>query len=254
LDQQFKNVAEDKKDPFSIFSRTLGNVLGSLETIQAQHCQHMSDEFVIPFEKFRDIDCEEVGKMKLKYKDIKGEYDLSLHNLAKANQSQENARIQEAKQKRDERFNELTAYRELFKKAIANLEMKKNTELLPLLEKYWKEGFVSYTQSQAKIIQSSNLPEVDVNNYQYIPNPQFRSNFSKQNINDGDNNNNNNIDNNNNNNYIDYNNNNNNNIVNYNSDDDNTQVQQQLQQQQIFETNGNNNNDNNNNNNIVHDN
>ena len=38
----------------------------------------MKEEFVVPLEKFRDVDIAEVQKLKLKYKEAKSAYDVAV--------------------------------------------------------------------------------------------------------------------------------------------------------------------------------
>ena len=48
----------------------------------------MEEELVLPLEKFRDVDVEQVQKLKLKYKSQKTQFDLANHKLTKAQESQ----------------------------------------------------------------------------------------------------------------------------------------------------------------------
>ena len=85
--------------------------MGSLEQIQSEHLKRMEEELVLPLEKFRDIDIEGVQKLKLKYKNCKTQYDVACHRLNKAQDSQDQGKIQQAQQKKDAVSTNLTQLR-----------------------------------------------------------------------------------------------------------------------------------------------
>ena len=122
----------------------------------------MEEELVIPLEKFRDIDVEEVQKLKLKYKTAKTNYDISLRNLQKAKEKGDQNKIATAETKRDAAFTELQEMRQQLKFQVNNLEQKKQVNLLGCLESYWS-SYTSYASAQSQVLQQNTIKKIEWN-------------------------------------------------------------------------------------------
>ena len=111
LSDKLKDTKITQNDPFGLYIQKMGIAMGSLEQIQSEHLKRMEEELVLPLEKFRDIDIENVQKLKLKYKNTKTQYDVACHRLTKAQDSQDQGKIQQAQQKKDAVSTNLTQIR-----------------------------------------------------------------------------------------------------------------------------------------------
>merc|ERR1712130_165647 len=108
----------------------MGKGLSSLEQVCSEHLKRMEEELVTPLEKFRDNEVERVQKLKLKYYNSKTSYDVAMHKLTKAHESQDSAKIATAQQKKDAAYQILSDLRNDMKYQVNNLEQKKQQSLL----------------------------------------------------------------------------------------------------------------------------
>lgn len=123
LSDKLKDTKITQNDPFGLYIQKMGIAMGSLEQIQSEHLKRMEEELVLPLEKFRDIDIENVQKLKLKYKNGKTQYDVACHRLNKAQDSQDQGKIQQAQQKKDAVSATLTQLRNDIKVNISCINM-----------------------------------------------------------------------------------------------------------------------------------
>eukprot|EP01084_Bolivina_argentea_P229702 387628_1 len=68
LAEKLKSTKVTQNDPFTAYVKQMGVGLSSLEKVQSEHLKRMEEELVLPLERFRDVNVEEVQKLKLKYK------------------------------------------------------------------------------------------------------------------------------------------------------------------------------------------
>eukprot|EP01084_Bolivina_argentea_P288500 495171_1 len=156
LADKLNAVKISQNDPFGSYVQNMGTGLSKLENVQSEHLKRMEEELVIPLEKFRDVDVEQVQKLKLKYKSGKTQFDLSDHRLNKAQESQDQTKIQSAKEKRDAVYTELQALRNQMKFQVNNLEQKKQVSLLGCMEQYWS-SYSSFAAAQSNILSTNTI-------------------------------------------------------------------------------------------------
>eukprot|EP00490_Sorites_sp_Unknown_P022951 CAMPEP_0114660324 /NCGR_PEP_ID=MMETSP0191-20121206/19766_1 /TAXON_ID=126664 /ORGANISM="Sorites sp." /LENGTH=354 /DNA_ID=CAMNT_0001888497 /DNA_START=70 /DNA_END=1134 /DNA_ORIENTATION=+ len=162
LSEKLCAVKVTQNDPFGQYVTQMGKGFAQLESVQSEHLKRMEEELVIPLEKFRDIDVEEVQKLKLKYKTAKTNYDISLRNLQKAKEKGDQNKIATAETKRDAAFTELQEMRQQLKFQVNNLEQKKQVNLLGCLESYWS-SYTSYASAQSQVLQQNTIKKIEWN-------------------------------------------------------------------------------------------
>ena len=95
LANQLSSVRKTEDDAFSKFIAAMGQGVSKIEAIHSEHCTKMKELFVKPLERFRDVDIPKIQKLKLKYKQAKTNYDVSLSkwkaSLAKHNANKDGA-------------------------------------------------------------------------------------------------------------------------------------------------------------------
>jgi len=156
LADKLKATKITQNDPFGSYIQKMGVGLSTLEQVQSEHLKRMEEELVIPLEKFRDIDVEKVQKLKLKYKNGKTQFDIAAHKLAKAQESNDQSKIQPAQQKRDAVYTQLTQLRNDMKFQVNNLEQKKQVNLLGCMEQYWS-SYSAFASAQSNILSKNTI-------------------------------------------------------------------------------------------------
>mmetsp|Transcript_4119 Transcript_4119/g.3583 ORF Transcript_4119/g.3583 Transcript_4119/m.3583 type:complete len:292 (+) Transcript_4119:46-921(+) len=156
LADKLKDTKITQNDPFGLYIQKMGIAMTSLESIQSEHLKRMEEELVLPLEKFRDIDIEQVQKLKLKYKNCKTQYDVACHKLTKAQDSQDQNKIQQAQQKKDAVAANLQQLRNDIKFQVNNLEQKKQVNLLGCMEQYWT-SYASFAQAQSNVLSKNTI-------------------------------------------------------------------------------------------------
>merc|ERR1712228_413130 len=124
--------------------------------VQSEHLKRMEEELVIPLEQFRDVDVEQVQKLKLKYKNGKLKFDRASPAVTKAQESGDQNKIAAAQQKRDAALSILTQLRNDMKFQVNNLEQKKQVNLLGCMETYWS-SYSAFAQAQSNILSNNTI-------------------------------------------------------------------------------------------------
>merc|ERR1712130_556997 len=130
--------------------------LSNLEQVQSEHLKRMEEELVIPLEKFRDVDVEQVQALKLKYKNVKLKFDRASHAVTKAQESGDQTKIATAQQKKEAALSILTQLRNDMKFQVNNLEQKKQVNLLGCMETYWS-SYSAFAQAQSNILSNNAI-------------------------------------------------------------------------------------------------
>ena len=141
------------------------------QSIHSEHCEKMKNEFVAPLEKFRDVEINEVQKLKLRYKEAKSAYDVAVAKERAAKESGQATKMQQAFARKSETESQLKGMRDEFLKSVEALERQKNTELLGLVLDYW-EKYISFAKAQNNALQATPLPD-DIDASNYSPAAQF---------------------------------------------------------------------------------
>ncbi|ETO25897.1 hypothetical protein RFI_11239 [Reticulomyxa filosa] len=82
---------------------------------EQEYLNQLLNQLVIPLERFRDEDIEQVSALKWKYTNAKTEYDYAVNNVIKANKPDTTPeKLQDLKQKRDAKESELNNLRSEF--------------------------------------------------------------------------------------------------------------------------------------------
>merc|ERR1719361_3341497 len=156
LADKLKTSKVTQNDPFSSYVQKMGVGLSNLEQVQSEHLKRMEEELVIPLEQFRDVDVEQVQKLKLKYKNGKLKFDRASHAVTKAQESGDQSKIAAAQQKKDAALSILTQLRNDMKFQVNNLEQKKQVNLLGCMETYWS-SYSAFAQAQSNILSNNAI-------------------------------------------------------------------------------------------------
>ena len=111
-----------------------------IQGLEGKATNDVNRYLVKPFSEFCDNDMDETGKLKLKWKTIKAEYDYRHNDYVKCKNKQpiDTDKVKHAKDRLDDKLNELNKIRQEFGDSMTHLEMIKAGKMQDTLHEYLK--------------------------------------------------------------------------------------------------------------------
>ncbi|ETO27868.1 hypothetical protein RFI_09264 [Reticulomyxa filosa] len=171
-----RQMKVEAHDYLSVFSKQLGKVMQEIDVCnlyiilffniylflsEQEYLNQLVTHLVIPLEQFRDVDIEQLGKLKWKYVNVKADYDVAANNIAKASKDSLE-KVQELQHKKESKQLELDKSRDEFINGVKDMENKKNTELMASLQRYYG-ALVGYSKQVVSVMAENPVNFKEVN-------------------------------------------------------------------------------------------